>query len=219
MPGDTNQTVPLRAIRGHTFLDRFGSDPLVVDLGANVGHFAQGFRDAYPSARLVLVEGDPLLVRALVERFGATPGVRLFQGVVGPENQPSVPFFLSGVPEGNSTSRSFSESWSAEPSRPISVEMITLARLFELVEPSRVDLLKVDIEGAEWEVLAGLTPALADRIDQITVEFHDFMDPTERPRTERCIAQLEGLGFRSHCRGAEHRHGSPFFDCLFYRDG
>jgi hypothetical protein len=112
----------------------------------------------------------------------------------------------------------FSESWSRAGSREISVEMITLARLFELIEPKHVDLLKVDVEGAEWDVLSSLTPALADRIDQITVEFHDFMDPALRPRTEACIAHLQALGFRSRCRGADHRHGSPYFDCLFYRD-
>ena len=112
----------------------------------------------------------------------------------------------------------FSDTWSKGGSRQISVEMITLARLFELLGTDRVDLLKVDIEGAEWDVLSTLTPAVAQRIDQITVEFHDFMDPAERPRTEQCIARLEGLGFHSRCRGADHRHGSPFFDCLFYRD-
>ena len=211
-------TASFRSIRGHTFLDRFGSGPLLVDLGANVGRFAQEFREAYPSSRLVLVEGDPLLIRELFERFGAVPGVQLFQGVIGPQNQPAASFFLSEVPEGNSMLQRFSESWSPAGAREISVEMITLARLFELVEPNRVDLLKVDVEGAEWDVLSGLTPALAERIDQITVEFHDFMDPSMRPRTEDCIAQLQTLGFRSHCRGAEHRHGSPYFDCLFYRD-
>ncbi len=207
-----------RSIRGHTFLDRFGSAPLLIDLGANVGKFAQGVRAAYPSSRLVLVEGDPLLVRELVERFGAAPGVQLFHGVVGPENQPAASFFLSEVPEGNSMLQRFSDSWSRAGSREITVEMITLARLVELLDPNRVDLLKVDVEGAEWDVLSGLTPALAERIDQITVEFHDFMDPALRPRTEQCIAQLQALGFRSRCRGADHRHGSPYFDCLFYRD-
>ena len=208
----------LRAIRGHTFLDRFDAEPLLVDLGANLGLFAQGFRDAYPSSRLVLVEGDPLLIRKLVDRFGAASGVQLFQGVIGPENRSAAPFFLSEVPEGNSMLRHFSESWSPADSREITVEMITLASLLELVEPNCVDLLKVDIEGAEWDVLSGLTPTLAERINQITVEFHDFMDPSQRPRTERCIAQLQALGFHSRCGGADHRHGSPYFDCLFYRD-
>jgi FkbM family methyltransferase len=211
-------TASFRSIRGHTFLDRFGSEPLLIDLGANVGKFAQAFRDAYPASRLVLVEGDPLLVRELCGRFGAVPGVQLFPGLIGPENQPETSFFLSEVPEGNSMLQRFSESWSRASSREISVEMITLERLFELVQPERVDLLKVDVEGAEWDVLSGLPPPLAERIDQITVEFHDFMDPSLRPRTEQCIARLEALGFRSRCRGADHGHGSPYFDCLLYRD-
>ena len=50
-----------RQIRGHTFRDCFPEAPLLIDLGANVGRFSREFLDAYPSAQVVLVEGDPFL--------------------------------------------------------------------------------------------------------------------------------------------------------------
>jgi len=54
-------------------------------------------------------------------------------------------------------------------------------------------------------------------VDQLTVEFHDFLDVRWRPRTERCIERLRTLGYAAVCRAGEHGHGSPYFDCLFYR--
>jgi FkbM family methyltransferase len=207
----------LKQIRGHSFWDRFGDPPTVVDLGANVGKFATEFLAVHPQARLVLVEGDPYLTDILQRTFASRPEVQLFRGVVGPTCAPSTTFFLCKVPEGNSVFSRFSNAWAPGESREIQVEMITLTALLELAGCERVDLLKVDIEGSEWDVLGGLTPSDAEKIGQISVEFHDFIDPQRRPRTELCIAHLKDLGYRVLCRSTDRVEGSPYFDCLFYR--
>jgi FkbM family methyltransferase len=206
-----------KQIRGHTFLDRLSEQPLVVDLGANVGRFAGELLESYPAAQIVLVEGDPYLLDILRRRFARSPNVRIFQGLVGPRSIPRTPFHLSKVPEGNSVLRQFSETWGPGESREIQVEMISLADLFRLLEARQVDLLKVDIEGSEWELLEQFSPELAAVVDQLTVEFHDFLAPGLRARTERCIQHLEQLGYRAGCRSTDHVHGSPYFDCLFVR--
>jgi len=207
----------LREIRGHSFWDEFGEAPLVVDLGANVGKFASEFLALHPAASVVLVEGDPYLNGILQQTFAGSPRVKLFQGLVGAESAPKARFFLCRVPEGNSVFQRFSDGWSPGETREIEVETISLGALFELAGCERVDLLKVDIEGSEWDVLGGLGEREARVIGQISVEFHDFMDPTLRPRTEQCIRRLEELGFTALCRPTDRVHGSPYFDCLFYR--
>jgi len=198
-------------------LDQFGEAPVVVDLGANVGRFSSEFLAAYPTARLLLVEGDPYLTDILQRSFSERPQVQLFRGLVGPECLPSTKFFLCKVPEGNSIHPSFSNSWAPGESREIHAEMISLPALLKLAQCEQVDLLKVDIEGAEWDVLGALTQPDAQRIAQISVEFHDFIDTALRPRTESCIAHLEALGYKARCRATDRRQGSPYFDCLFYR--
>jgi FkbM family methyltransferase len=208
----------LRQIRDHSFWDRFGEGPVLVDLGANVGKFATEFLAAYPSARMLLVEGDPYLTDIIQRTFANCPQVQLFQGLVGPVSVASTKFFLCKVPEGNSVHARFSDSWAPGESREIEVEMITLASLLELARCEQIDLLKVDIEGSEWDVLGGLTEREARMIQQISVEFHDFMDPQLRPRTERCIARLKQLGYSVRCRATDRAQGSPYFDCLFYRE-
>jgi FkbM family methyltransferase len=207
----------LKQIREHSFWDRFGDAPVLVDLGANVGKFASDFLAAYPSARLLLVEGDPYLTDILQRTFASCPQVRLFRGLVGAASVASMRFFLCKVPEGNSVISRFSDSWAPGESREIQVEMISLPALLELGGCEQVDLLKVDIEGSEWDVLGSLTAKEARLIRQISVEFHDFMDPQLRPRTETCIARLQELGYAVQCRATDRVHGSPYFDCLFYR--
>ncbi|MBN1610070.1 MAG: FkbM family methyltransferase [Polyangiaceae bacterium] len=207
----------LREIRGHSFWDDFGEAIVAVDLGANVGSFASEFLALYPAASLILVEADPYLNGILRRTFASSSQVRLFQGLVGAECSPNARFFLCKVPEGNSVFQSFASGWAPGETREIEAEVISLGALFELARCERVDLLKVDIEGSEWDVLGRLGEPEARRIGQISVEFHDFMDPALRPRTENCIRRLEELGYTALCRPTDRVHGSPYFDCLFYR--
>jgi FkbM family methyltransferase len=208
----------LREIRGHSFWDDFDDAPVVVDLGANVGRFATEFLAFRPAASLVLVEGDPYLVGILRQTFAGSPRVTLFAGLVGAQSAAKTRFFLCKVPEGNSVFHRFSDGWARGESREIEAEMISLPDLFELAGCQRVDLLKVDIEGSEWDLLGALTQAEARKVRQISVEFHDFLDPTLRARTEQCIARLGELGYTVRCRATDRVHGSPYFDCLFYRE-
>jgi hypothetical protein len=49
----------------------------------------------------------------------------------------------------------------------------TLSEVLRTWDVPRVDLLKIDVEGSEWEVLAGVEPELWKRIRQVVVEVHD----------------------------------------------
>lgn len=61
---------------------------------------------------------------------------------------------------------------------------------------TRVDLLKMDVEGAEVDVLAALPASLLARIGQITVEFHDSVDATLTDGVDLVMERLSSLGFR-----------------------
>lgn len=77
----------------------------------------------------------------------------------------------------------------------IDVDSLTLAQALDLVPDDRVDLVKMDIEGEELAVLSQAPAQLFARIVQMTVEFHDFMDPSSLTQIRAVIARLEGLGF------------------------
>lgn len=52
-------------------------------------------------------------------------------------------------------------------------ETMTLSDMVRLQNIDRIDLLKVDVEGAELEVLAGIEPADWAKIQQLVLEVHD----------------------------------------------
>jgi FkbM family methyltransferase len=70
------------------------------------------------------------------------------------------------------TSGSLNASVQSTLTRPIEVQLSTLKDLMMQLGHTRLDVLKIDIEGAEYEVLPAL---LADGIEigQILIEFHD----------------------------------------------
>jgi len=82
----------------------------------------------------------------------------------------------------------------------------SLAREIEMNGHDSIDLLKIDIEGFEYEVLES---CLNERIPikQICVEFHDFFAEIPKAKTKRMIRILESHGFDLIHR---HRHDHTF---------
>ncbi len=82
----------------------------------------------------------------------------------------------------------------------------TLAHEMERNHDDSIDLLKIDIEGFEYEVLES---CLAERIPikQICVEFHDFFPEISKAKTRDMIRTLDSHGFDLIHR---HRHDHTF---------
>lgn len=76
----------------------------------------------------------------------------------------------------------------------IEVPTFSLPTIAEKIGP-RVDLLKIDIEGAEYEVLESL-PALAVQPRQLLVEFHHRFPGIGPAKTVEAVAALRRLGYR-----------------------
>ncbi len=66
----------------------------------------------------------------------------------------------------------------------------TLSQQIEKLEIARIDLLKIDVEGAEWDVLQGIGDAHWPLIRQIVAEVHD-----ENGRLKRFTECLAERGF------------------------
>jgi Methyltransferase FkbM domain len=54
----------------------------------------------------------------------------------------------------------------------------------------------MDIEGAEFDVLDSTSDSDLLRVRQLTIEFHDFLDSSLRPRVRAADQRLRSLGFR-----------------------
>ncbi len=75
------------------------------------------------------------------------------------------------------------------------VEGVTLVTFLEKAGISRIDLLKVDIEGAEGYLFDSLTDEQLRGMRQISVEFHDFNGKLPATDVHRITDRLACLGF------------------------
>lgn len=96
-----------------------------------------------------------------------------------------------------------------DPTTKYAVEMITMAELLQMAGSKHIALMKIDIEGAEFELLAALEPGLLRRVRQLLVEFHhDTVQGKTWRDTEEAISRLKGMGMKALVYNGR--------DCLFY---
>ena len=157
--------------------------PVVVDLGANHGDFRAAFAGHFKAGRYIAVEANPKLAEAL----RADPAGEVVNCAVAPSNEP-VRFRI----EKNSQASRVSETNDADT---VQIQGRTLASIMEEKRVDRVDLLKVDIEGAELSMILDAPPATLRRIMQITIEFHDFCNLYPPDQVRQMVERLRSSGF------------------------
>jgi hypothetical protein len=84
--------------------------------------------------------------------------------------------------------------------RAVTVDALPLSAIMARHGLSHVDLLKMDIEGAEVAVLETCPADVLQRINQITVEFHcaPVFGFGQRDRVEAIMRRLKSLGFSQY---------------------
>lgn len=144
----------------------------IIDLGTNVGFSALYFSLLYQDAQIVALEPDPqnqeMLQRNLRGRSNVITKILAIGEVGGQRNLFTVP--------GQGMSSSF---FSLQTSSKTKVRAVSLEELLNTLGWPQVDLIKFDIEGAEWETFK---TAPLERIKVLIGEYHE--DIISRPLEE-----------------------------------
>jgi FkbM family methyltransferase len=134
----------------------------ILDLGGNCGASVAYFKALHPDARIHVAEPDPVAFRTLQANTAKLKDVTLHQVAVGPVDG-RLPFYQSLT--------GWSSSLYGDTGRPsVDVDVVRLPTLMRRAHLERVDVLKMDIEGAEWEVLP--TVQLGDVAELVIGELH-----------------------------------------------
>jgi FkbM family methyltransferase len=159
--------------------------PRILDCGANVGLASLFFRRLYPEARISAFEADPglfAILKANLHANGAgtvdarhaalwtSTGTLTFQCEGSDSGMIAT---LPGAVDGRATT-------------------VPSLRLRDVLDEGPVDLLKLDIEGAEGDVLADCEPVL-HRVQALVMDLHEF-DPAVR-QAPRVLELLTRAGF------------------------
>jgi FkbM family methyltransferase len=175
----------LARICEHTFIvDALSAHSVVIDGGSNLGVFARQIA-ALRNVRIFGFEPNPELYRKLVNSTSAT----FHESALG--SQAGMAEILIGDP--------LFSSLCLKPPTVYGKRMVPVVELEGFCNVhgiDRIGLLKLDIEGSEIAVLSCLSGSfLSDRVEQVTVEFHDHLDATMKPDILKVCNRLDSLGF------------------------
>ncbi|HEY5087577.1 MAG TPA: FkbM family methyltransferase [Gemmatimonadaceae bacterium] len=147
------------------------SAKVIVDAGANIGAFSLYAAGRAPAARIIALEPFPSTssrLRSTIESNGLSSRVvQRAWALTAADGSRWMPF--SDLP---SQSRNILSDASGDDSAGVTVESVCLGTLFERERIARIDLLKMDIEGAEHEVLLGTPHNILSRIGTLALEYH-----------------------------------------------
>jgi FkbM family methyltransferase len=165
------------------------SDRIILDIGANVGLFSLYAARVAPAARIFAVEPFPATfnrLREFVQEHRLTERITCLNHAVTGEG--GVRFMRDdSVP---SQQRALAAA--GEPASGTPVASKTLAQLLREHSLNRVDLLKMDIEGGEYEVLLSTPPEVLRVVRRIAVEYHGDCAPHSKGEI---FEHFRGAGF------------------------
>lgn len=155
-------------------------DPRILDGGANIGVSTLYFKAIYPAARVTAFEPDPAILPLLRENLArnAMQDVEIVPAALG-EQVGAAPFAADGKYGGH---------LAAGDDATTHVPCVRLRDY--LAQP--VDFLKLNIEGAEWDVLRDAADRLP-AVREMVIEYHHLPG---LPRTlHHILATLDRAGF------------------------
>jgi FkbM family methyltransferase len=168
---------------------------LVFDIGFNRGKFSDACLDKSPNCRIVGVEPNP----SLFYSHTGNSNIKLINALVSDKNNDKKDFYIDASQDGISTASTefMKNSRFAKGSKYLNegsgnwvnvgkVKTITLDTMVEFY--GKPDLIKVDVEGYEYEVFSGLSK----KAKKICFECHE----EETEKMNKIIEHLIDLGYR-----------------------
>lgn len=138
---------------------------VVVDAGANVGFFTL-LSSKKGSKRIYSIEPDPEAFHCLYKNFIDESNVICINKAL----YDKIEVVLFDLSLGSSVASTISTYNTQSEKHTISVETVTIP--FFLAIEEKINLLKLDIEGAEYSVLKNLSSYYYKNINQLFIEFH-----------------------------------------------
>lgn len=192
LPGDTGK----RYFRKHAFLTapQAFNDAIEkcagmthIDLGANIGEFSEIM--AAKAKRVIAFEPDPWAYDTLCQRIKPLSNIEAINAAVGTSDG-EITLYRHENFDNDPTLRSQSSSIFLSKTEITAkgahnVELIDFLRFLRELD-GNIGVLKIDIEGAEVDLLEALmqAPDLLKRIHYIFVETHEYCIPEQKDRVE-----------------------------------
>ncbi len=194
----------------HKVYDVRRTDTCIVDAGANIGLFCCWAARVAPQSRIFAIEPFPKTFKRLelnLRRNSLEQRVQCLNLALS-RDAGIVTMSESGLPSQNFRVLTEDES---ETKPGVKVNAVPLSQIITSLPSEQIDLLKIDIEGSEYEVLLSTPPSQFARVDRLSVEYHETR-LGECYSKYQLIDHLQGSGFAltGNSRG-NHSYGLLHF--------
>jgi FkbM family methyltransferase len=171
------------------YLPMFGQGGVFLDLGANIGEVS--INASLKFDKVIGVEAHPHTfqrAKKRVEEANATNVILLNRAVASSTGEK---MFVS-TPENTTGATARREKRLTNPAEGYYKE-ITSIGINDLLSEYKPRVVKIDIEGAEYEVLN--SAEFPDSVEWLTVEFHGVRSESGAKRLQDCLNKLSAIGF------------------------
>ncbi|MBE9547031.1 MAG: FkbM family methyltransferase [Proteobacteria bacterium] len=171
--------------------------PVVIDIGANAGFFTLFAASRFSDARILSFEPVPSNFRQLERNRSLNKNCRITcfeKAVAGHSGKISLGL---DADDSFTTDATIFERRDKED-EIIEAPSVTLPEIFDEFGLERCDVLKMDCEGAEYEILYNCPPSYMSRISQIAMEVHGGPEPEYN--IESLEKYLNSCGFATRRR-------------------
>lgn len=147
-------------------------DQCIYDIGCHKGRHARPFLDLVgPNGKVIGFEPIPDMAADLRKLAGTHPNFEVFELALSNKNDKLDFVFAQGTPEESGLKqRAFNQP---ENAHPITLQ-VTVCRLDDVIAQKQLaspDFIKIDVEGAELDLLAGAGDVIAAARSIISIEF------------------------------------------------
>lgn len=150
------------------------SERLVIDGGANEGFYISKLKEINPMVKIIAFEPNPSCFRVLKHnvQLNKFKNIVLVNRALFSKNGKKKFYFVNEIsPIG--TLQRLNRRWlNKKRITACNVRCVNLNRAFQEFKIKHLDILKLDIEGAEKEVLFSITNENLSKIKKIVVEYH-----------------------------------------------
>lgn len=160
--------------------------PLIIDCGSNIGLSVFFFKQRFPESKIIAFEADEKIYKILennIREFDIK-NIELHNSAVWIKNG-FIDFSIEGGYSGRISKKG-----------DLNISKVPSINLLDLID-SKVDLLKLDIEGAEKEIIKSIESKLCF-IDKIFMEYHSHI--TEPQELNLILEILSRNGFRYYIK-------------------
>lgn len=169
---------------------------LVVDVGANAGIFTEYMLRNEFAERVVAVECDSKALKDLKRNFKTHPLVTVIPKALAPTNEPITFYEFTQNPLISTTLapellKNHGSGLTSD--KTTTVQTITLKEIISTY--GHIDLLKIDIEGAEYNIILQAEDSIFENIDSFFIECHFFDADTYEQNYNAMLTRFKSLGY------------------------